>query len=188
MDSFLNIVQYSYARELKKPVSPQLRMMESYARHNKIPILDWYSAEALEFVIKLLKPKTVLELGTAIGYSAIRIAQQLEPDTIIVTIEKSPDSFTKAKANIEQAGFSSRIQLLLGEANDLIPGIDRIFDCVFLDADKRDYMQLFNLVLPKLRSGGVIIIDNLLWHGFVAEDDENIPESYLESAKKYQRV
>ena len=182
MDSFLNIVQYSYIRELKKPVSPQLRIMESYARHNKIPIIDWYSAEAMEFVIALLKPTSILELGTAIGYSAIRIAQQLSPEAKIITIEKSPDSFAKAKAHIEQSGFSPQIQMLLGEAKELLPEIDGQFDCVFLDADKRDYMDLFNLAFPKTKIGGVIIVDNLLWHGFVAEDDANIPENYISSA------
>ena len=183
MSSFINIVQYSYLREIRKPVSPQLRAMENYAKHNKIPIIDWYAGEVLEFVMTLKQPVKVLELGTAIGYSAIRMIKQLPAEATITTIEKSPGSYEKAKEHFEQSGYASRINLLFGEAKNILPTLTEKFDAVFLDADKRDYAELFALVTPLIVPGGLIVVDNLLWHGFVAEEDENIPESYLPSTK-----
>jgi predicted O-methyltransferase YrrM len=125
----------------------------------------------------------VLELGTAIGYSAIRIIRQLSAEATITTIEKSPGNIEKAKEYFEQSGFSSRINLLAGEAKNILPTLTGLFDAVFLDADKRDYAELFELTVPLIAPGGLIVVDNLLWHGFVAESDENIPESYLPSTK-----
>jgi predicted O-methyltransferase YrrM len=183
MSSFINIIQYAYLQELRKPVAPQLRVMENYARHNKIPIIDWYSGELLEFVMALKNPRRVLELGTAIGYSAIRIIKQLSEEATVTTIEKSPGNIEKAKEYFEQSGYAKRIHLLAGEAKDLLPALSGQFDAVFLDADKRDYTKLFELSIPLIAPGGLIIIDNLLWHGFVAESDENIPESYLSSTR-----
>jgi predicted O-methyltransferase YrrM len=183
MSSFVNIIQYAYLQELRKPVSPQLKVMENYARHNKIPIIDWYSGELLEFVMKLKNPIRVLELGTAIGYSAIRIIQQLSAEATITTIEKSPGNIEKAKEYFEQSGYAKRINLLAGDAKDILPTLTGQFDAVFLDADKRDYAELFELTVPLIAPGGLIVVDNLLWYGYVAEPDENIPESYLPSTR-----
>ncbi len=183
MASFINIVQFAYLQEFRKPVSPQLKVMENYARHNKIPIIDWYSGELLEFVMALKNPKRVLELGTAIGYSAIRIIKQLAEDATLTTIEKSPGNIAKAREYFEQSGYASRINLLTGEARDILPTLTGQFDAVFLDADKRDYAELFELTDPLIAPGGLIVADNILWRGYVAEMDENIPESYLASTR-----
>lgn len=176
-------MQFAYLQELRKPVSPQLKVMENYARHNKIPIIDWYSGELLEFVMTLKNPKRVLELGTAIGYSAIRIIKQLSEEATLTTIEKSPGNIAKAREYFEQSGYAKRITLLAGEAKGILPTLTGQFDAVFLDADKRDYAELFELTEPFITPGGLIVIDNLLWRGYVAESDENIPESYLPSTR-----
>jgi len=88
MASFINIIQHAYLQEFRKSLSPVLKTMESYARHNRVPILDWHSAEMLEFLVASNKPEKILEIGTAIGYSAIRIAQLLPEGGQITTIEK----------------------------------------------------------------------------------------------------
>ena len=168
MDKILYSSQKKYLEQFLKNNDSLIDEMEIFAKENKIPILKKDSIWFLEIIINLLKPKFVLELGTAIAYSSIRIARNLNEKSVIYTIEKSKDNLAIAKENIKKSGYDKKINLIFGNALEVLPKLDEKFDLVYLDADKLDYKNLFDLTLPLLKKGGVIFVDNLLWHGFAA--------------------
>ncbi len=181
IDKILYPHQLKYLASLRGEVDSLLIEMEEFAALKKIPILDWKSAELLEFLVLSTKPKRVLEIGTAIAYSSIRIARLLGKNAIIDTIEKSADNIKLANNFIKSAGLQSKINILKGDANMIMPELKLKYDLIFLDADKKDYEKLFFNSLAVLKKGGVIFVDNLLWHGFAAAS--KVPASYKNSTK-----
>ena len=159
--------------------------MEDFAGKNNVPILSWQSADLLEILIKMSNPSRVLEIGTAIAYSSIRIAKNLGENAVLQTIEKSRDNIKLAKENISKSGLGSKIEILEGDALDIMPKLMKHYDFIFLDADKEDYMDLFDFSIKLLKTNGTIFIDNLLWHGYAATD--TAPENYRESAKHIKK-
>jgi predicted O-methyltransferase YrrM len=166
--SILNPSTKKYLESFIKESNPLLLEMEQFAKERNIPILNRDSAEFLEQLICLVNPKRVLELGTAIAYSSIRIARNLRKKGIVYTIEKSTDNIVLAKENITKSGFEEKINLIEGNALDELPRFEKKFDFIFLDADKIDYKRLFDYSLILLKKGGVIFVDNLLWRGYAA--------------------
>lgn len=181
MSNILFPSQKRYLESFRKNDDALLEEMENFARQNNVPILDWHSAEFLEKLIKIYKPDRVLEIGTAIGYSTIRIARCLSKKATVYTIEKSEDNIKLAEANFEKSGLAKKIKLLKGDALNILPQIGKKFDFIFLDADKEDYKRLFDYSMILLRKGGVMLIDNLLWHGYAASS--RVPSKYLKSSK-----
>ncbi|MFA6598834.1 MAG: O-methyltransferase [Ignavibacteriaceae bacterium] len=155
--------------------------MESFAIENRIPILDRHAAAFLELQIKTCKPKRVLEIGTAIGYSSIRIARNLSGKSVLHTIEKSEDNIKLAEENFSKSGFSEKIVLLKGDALELMPDLSGKYDFIFLDADKEDYKRLFDYSLMLLKKKGILFVDNLLWHGYAAAS--RVPKKFKTSTK-----
>ena len=153
--------------------------MEKYAQEHNVPILSQQSAEFLEQLVIVKNPKRALELGTAIGYSSIRIARNLKGKSVIHTIEKSADNIITAKEYISKSGVAGKIKLLEGDALNIMPQLKKKYDLIFLDADKEDYKRLFDYSLVLLRRGGLLIVDNLLWHGYAASS--RVPKQYKES-------
>jgi len=185
MSLILNPEQENYLNSFKKSGDPLIREMEKYAKEHNVPILSWQSADLLEILIKMMKPKRVLEIGTAIAYSSIRVAKNLKKKAVLHTIEKSRDNIKTAKNNITKAGLEDKIEILEGDAINIMPQLTKKYDFIFLDADKEDYMQLYNYSLILLKKNGMIFIDNLLWHGYAAV--EEVPTDYLESAKHIKK-
>ncbi len=181
-DKILYPNQYKYLTSLRGGINPLIHEMEQFAMSRKIPILDWKAAELLEQCILLQKPKRVLEIGTAIAYSSIRMAMVLRKGGIVDTIEKSKDNIKLAANYIKRAELESIINLIEGNAFDIMPKLNVKYDFIFLDADKQDYQKLFYSSLTILKKGGVIFIDNLLWHGFTAA--KRIPDSYKKSTQQ----
>lgn len=181
MSTILNQSQEKYLDHFKKTDDPLIVQMEEYAEQHNVPILSWQSADFLEILIKMTEPKRVLEIGTAIAYSSIRIAKNLRKKAMLHTIEKSKDNIAVAKENINKSGLGDKIEIFEGDALNIMPRLDKKYDFIFLDADKEDYMQLFNYSLILLRKNGIIFIDNLLWHGYAAV--RKVPPNYRESAK-----
>jgi predicted O-methyltransferase YrrM len=163
--------QKKYLESFIKETNPFLLEMEQFAKERNIPILNRDSAEFLEQLICIANPKRVLELGTAIAYSSIRIARNLRKKGTVYTIEKSKDNIVLAKENIAKSGFEEKINLIEGNALDELPRFDKKFDFIFLDADKIDYKRLFDYSLILLKKGGIILVDNLLWHGYAASSE-----------------
>ena len=181
MSNILKPEQEDYLSKFIMQEDPLLTEMEDFAHKNNVPILSKDSAEMLELLIRLVNPKRVLELGTAIAYSSIRIAKNLRKKGIVYTIEKSKDNAKLAKKNIAKSGLEEKINLIVGNALDEMPKFDKKFDFIFLDADKTDYKKLFEYSLVLLKKGGVIFVDNLLWHGFAAA--AKVPENQINSTQ-----
>lgn len=181
MSTILNQSQEKYLDHFKKTDDPLIKEMEEYAKQHNVPILSWQSADFLEILIKMMEPRRVLEIGTAIAYSSIRIAKNLKKKSVLHTIEKSKDNIVIANENIHKSGLADKIEIFEGDALNIMPRLDKKYDFIFLDADKEDYMQLFNYSLILLKKNGVIFIDNLLWHGYAAV--KKVPAEYRDSAK-----
>ncbi len=121
----------------------------------------------------MLKPKNVLEIGTYTGYSAICFAEGMQPNGKLVTIDINNELETMATSYFEKSGYGNQIEMRIGNAIDIIPTLDMKFDLVFIDADKHNYSNYYDLVIDKVNQGGFIIADNVLWSGKVLTDEVN---------------
>ncbi len=173
--------QKDYLQSFDRQSDPLISEMENFAKENSVPILSRDSAKLMELLIQIYKPERVLEIGTAIAYTTIRIAKNLKKGNKIHTIEFSKDNARLAKNNIERSGLSEKIKLFFGDAKEVMPRLVKKYDFIFLDADKEDYAVLFKLAMKLLKKNGVIFVDNLLWHGFAASKE--VPEKYKTSTK-----
>ncbi|MEJ8842537.1 O-methyltransferase [Lacibacter sp. H375] len=125
----------------------------------------------LEIISKLVQPKRILEIGTMIGYSTICLAKGLAAGGVLHTIEMREQDAALAKNNFIRAGLNDRIQLHVGNALDIIPQLQEEWDLVFIDADKPGYEKYYQLLKPRLRSGALILADNVLFHGDVLDEE-----------------
>ena len=139
-----------------------------------------YQGRLLSLLSKIISPKSVLEIGTYTGYSALCIAEGLDKNGIIDTIDINEELQEIQNKYFKKSGFEKQINQHVGNALDIIPKIDKCFDLVFLDADKENYIEYYNLCIGKVRSGGLIIADNVLWTGKVID-----PKSYDDELTQY---
>ncbi len=163
--------------------------MEKLAKEDNVPIMDLVGMETLLQLLRLSQPKRILEIGAAIGYSAIRMAQAI-PDVTIVTIERDEHRYMQAKQHINEAGMDNRIDLIFGDALEVLEQVEQKepFDLIFVDAAKGQYERFFTMYEPLLNDSGVIITDNVLFRGLVAEDQEAIePKRIRNLVKKIDR-
>src|SRR6476469_1063306 len=124
----------------------------------------------LQLLSSLTKPKYILEIGTFTGYSALCLAAGLEPEGELHTIELREEDATNAKGYFKRSKYADKINLHVGNAVEIIPTIERIWDLVFIDADKTAYKTYYDLIIPRLRMNGLIVADNVLFHGQVLEE------------------
>ena len=169
-------VQEAYLDRLLPPNDPLLREMEARAAAEKIPISDAATGRLLAILARSIGARRILELGTAIGYVAILLARAV-PEARIVSIDKSPERLADARGYLERAGVAGRVELIEGAALDVLHQLEGPFDLVYIDAVKTEYRRYLDLTLPKLRVGGLIVCDNLLWGGQIAAPTEEDPET-----------
>ena len=146
-----------------------IKELEEYAKVNSVPISQPESIRLTEILLKLKNPERILEIGSAIGYSAIKMA--LASNAEITTIEISEEMADKAEENIEKMGLSHRIKVLRGDAAQVIKTLNTEFDVIFMDAAKGHYMDFFNECDRLIKKGGLLISDNVLYKGMTATDD-----------------
>jgi predicted O-methyltransferase YrrM len=127
----------------------------------------------LSMISKLVQPKNVLEIGTFTGYSAICMSEGLQEGGMVYTMDVNEELENMVRKFIGKAGVTQKIKYLTGNAVELIPKLDVMFDLVFIDADKENYSRYYDLVFDKVRSGGIILADNVLWSGKVAEENQD---------------
>ncbi len=132
-----------------------------------------YQGMLLQLISHMIRPRRVLEVGTFTGYSAICLAQGLTEDGLLFTLESNDEHAPIVRKHVHAAGLENKIRLILGDAIVLIPQFDEIFDLIFLDAGKLDYVRHYELCLPKLRPGGFLLADNVLWDGKVVHDKKD---------------
>ncbi len=141
----------------------QLDKMKAYARENKIPIILDPTAELLVVILMAVRPRTILEIGTAIGYSAMVMSKALAAGGRIDTIEVNPDMVDKALDYINTAGLSGVIRVIEGEAGDVLPALTEEYDVIFLDAAKSRYIEFLPHCIRLVKRKGLIIADNVLY-------------------------
>jgi predicted O-methyltransferase YrrM len=161
----------AYLQSFTSEKNPLILEMEQYATKHSIPIMEWTGIETMLQVLKIRKPEKILEIGTAIGYSAIRMADAL-PNAKIVTIERDAERYEKALYYIQQSGFSSRIQLIFGDALEKWEEASQSgpYDALFIDAAKGKYQHFFQTYEKMLKANGLVITDNVLFKGLVVEN------------------
>ena len=153
------MTDYSYIAEIKK-----------YGRENKIPIILDDTLEYISKILEKIKPKRILEIGTAIGYSAICFSKYLDNNGRIDTIEIESIRVEQAINNIEKVGITEKIRVLEGDALEILPYLTEKYDVIFIDAAKGKYNEFFEHALRLCKSGGYIIADNVLYKGMVQSD------------------
>lgn len=161
---------YSTAEdELLKKVSEY-----TYQRNLDAQMLSGHlQGKVLEMLSCMIRPKRILEIGTFTGYSALCLAKGLKEDGLLHTIEAGEEVSLKAEQFFQQSVYHKKIILHRGNALEIIPQIDEIWDLIFIDADKPEYVEYFNLVLPKLRKNGFIFADNIFFHGQALDKETN---------------
>ncbi len=167
-DAIIHREQAEYLERLLPQNDLLLREMEEYAAEHRVPIADREVARFLEITARAIKAERILEIGMAIGYSVIHLARALTQKGVLVTIEPDDEMIRASEGYLERAGLRERVRIERGKALDVIPGLKEKFDLVFIDALKEEYSDYLKLALPKLRAGGIVIVDNLLWGGQVA--------------------
>ena len=168
-------INYKYIEDYIRGLVPekkgQLKEMRQYAKENHVPIVEEETEEFLKFLIYMKKPKKILELGTAIGYSSIVFTETSPSIEKIKTIEIREDMVEISRKNIEDYGFSDKIEVLHGDAAEVVQSVEGKFDMIFIDAAKGQYEKYFNLVLKNLAKDGIIICDNVLFKGMIANQE-----------------
>lgn len=171
MSNIVNDKVENYIRETLKPSQGLLRDLELYAEENSVPIIHKEVADLLRVILKLKRPKKILELGCAIGYSSLFFADVLDGDVEIVTTERNPIMLERAQDNIKKAGMEDSIKILVGDAEETLKDLEGTFDMIFIDAAKGHYKMFFDMLIGKLNHGGIVISDNILYKGMIASDD-----------------
>jgi predicted O-methyltransferase YrrM len=168
-DAILKRSQAEYLERLNSPRDPLLTRIEDFAAENKHPIADPEVGQLLRILVKVKKPRHILEVGTNIGYSVIVMARECGKDAVLETIEIDPEILATAKGFVAQAKLACEVRFHNEAALEVIPGLKGPFDFIFIDCVKTEYEKYLDGLLPKLERGAVIVCDNLLWGGAVAE-------------------
>jgi caffeoyl-CoA O-methyltransferase len=168
-DAILKRVQAEYLERLTPPRDPLLAQMEDFAAEHKHPIADPEVGQLLRVLVRTKKPRHILEVGTNIGYSVVVMGRECGRDTVLETIEIDPEILATAKAFVAQAKLACEVRFHQDAALEVIPRLKGPFDFIFIDCVKTEYEKYLDGLLPKLERGAVIVCDNLLWGGAVAE-------------------
>ncbi len=164
----------NYAEEFSSAEDPLLKEVSDFTlqHHTESIMLSGHlQGKVLEMISCMIKPQMILEIGTFTGYSALCLARGLAPGGDLHTIELREIDAAKARSFFDRSSFSRQIISHTGNALDIIPGLEKNWDLVFIDADKPAYIEYFNLVLPRLRKNGFILADNIFFHGQVLEKE-----------------
>ena len=169
-DAIIQREQADYLDGLIPQTDPLLIEMEGYGAEHRVPSADREVARFVEITAQAIKARRALEIGMAIGYTTIHLARAVGESGLVITIDPSEEMIKAADGYLERAGLRNRVRVERGKALEVIPRLRETFDLVFIDAMKDEYVGYLDLSLPRLRTGGVLIVDNLLWGGKVATD------------------
>ena len=172
MDLINELVQ-QYVDDHTEAEPPVLKKInrDTYAKVMMPRMLSGHlQGRILSMLSHMINPNLILEIGTFTGYSAICMAEGMKPEGHLFTIDKNDELEVMVKKNFEMAGLSNRISYLIGNAIELVPKLEKTFDLVFIDADKKNYLNYYSMVFEKVSQGGYILVDNVLWSGKVVPD------------------
>lgn len=160
-----------YIRNTLRHREGLLSDLEQYANEHHVPIITPEVAQLLIVLGRIIRPERILEIGTAIGYSSILLAGVLATGGRIDTIERQEEMLLRAKENIKKAGLEHTISVIAGEAEEVLKCLDKQYDMIFLDAAKGQYPEFLPECLRMLKNGGLLVSDNVLYKGMIANDD-----------------
>ena len=183
-----NILNYSISKSEKESKLLNDLYRETYLKVlNPRMISGHYQGRILSLISKIISPKKILEIGTYTGYSAICLCEGMDKDGILHTIDNNKELIEIQNKYFKKANLTNKIVQHSGDAKNIIPSIDEKFDIVFIDADKESYPEYYDLIINKVRSGGIIIADNILWSGKIlekVEKDDQATKSIIEFNNK----
>ncbi len=165
-----------YAESFTSDESSVLRELREncYAHYEDSSMLSGFvQGRVLSMFSRMIRPRVVLEIGTYLGYSALCFAEGLVDGGKVITLDVNEETNKVARSFVEKSEYKDRIEFHLGEGAKVIPSLPETFDLVFIDADKPNYSNYYNLVFDKVRPGGFIIADNVLWSGKVLEQEKD---------------
>lgn len=184
------LVEYVEKYTQEEPSLLQKINRETYAKVLTPRMLAGHlQGRVLSMLSNMIQPDSILEIGTYTGYSAICIAEGLTPDGVLHTIDINEELEEVVRGYFKEAGIEEQVRYVIGNAIDIIPEIKGSFDLVFIDADKENYANYFDMVIGRVSQGGFIIADNVLWSGKVLDDPQTMDEdtrALLEFSKKIQ--
>lgn len=166
-----NIDNYAVQHSEDEPVLLQELSRETWQKVLVPRMLSGhYQGRVLSLISKLINPKNILEIGTYTGYSALCLAEGMQKEGVLHTIDKNEELFDFQKKYFDKSEYKNQIKQYVGQALAIIPTIEEKFDLVFIDADKGNYVNYFHAIIDKMNKGGVILSDNVLWSGKVVEE------------------
>ena len=175
-----------YMGGLLPPRDPVVAEMEDFAKKNRVPIVGPMVGRFLHQLALFVDAGRVFEMGSAIGYSTIWFARALKPGGKVYYTDGSQENASRARDYIKRAGLSDRIEILVGNALDLIDQVQGEFDVVFNDVDKHDYPAVYHKAANRVRIGGLLVSDNVLWSGRVA--DSSVKDNQTEGIRTFNKL
>lgn len=161
----------NYIKSLLPEVKGELSELRDYAMENSVPIIHDEVGQFIKVMLQIKKPLKILELGTAIGYSAILMCKNSLEDCKITTIERDPKMIEIASENLKKYGFDHRVNIVQGDCLDVLESMNEEFDFIFMDAGKGHYNHFLTHCIRMLKKDGIIVADNVLFRGMVASDE-----------------
>ena len=159
----------AYIHDLSNRGDAALQAVENQGRDENWPIVGPAEGSLLHVLARAIGARRILELGTAIGYSGTWLARARPPDGELVTVEWNPETAEIARRNLAKTGVAKRVRIEVGSALDIVPRLDGPFDLIFNDIDKQYYVDVLPLCIARLRVGGLLVTDNVLWSGEVVK-------------------
>ncbi|MDQ1140748.1 O-methyltransferase [Pedobacter agri] len=158
---------------------PESELLQHIDRETNLKVLmprmlsGHYQGRVLSMLSKMVTPKRILEIGTFTGYATLCLAEGLSADGLIYTLDINAELEDMVRANFEKSPLNSKIKYILGDANETLNQLDEVFDIVFIDADKKNNGTYYDLVFDRVRQGGILIVDNVLWSGKVLQEKQD---------------
>jgi predicted O-methyltransferase YrrM len=188
----MEVINVSLSAYAERHTSAESTLLNKINRETHLEVLHprmlsgHLQGRVLSMLSKMIRPKVILEIGTYTGYSALCLAEGLVNKGKVITIDINRELETRVRKYFAESSFGDQLEFLIGDALELIPGISETLDLVFIDADKINYSKYYDQIIDKLRSGGFIIADNVLWSGKVLSPDKVLDKDAV-ALKQFNR-
>ncbi len=182
------------SRYLEQHLKPQDNLLDALEKETYLKTINprmisgKIQAAFLSFLCRIIQPQAVLEIGTFTGYATIAMAKELPKNGKLYSIDHNAEWQDIAKKWLEKASVNDKVKLLFGKAQQLIPSISKAFDIVFIDGEKDEYLDYYEVIFPKVKKGGIIIADNVLWNGKIFDETATEKDKKTRHILKFNQV